>query len=210
MKLNNTITKYFGLILIIIFFQSCIIVIHKDETTNFEPEITLSPKPILKMSDNLIRSDKGDMIAFLPLNWFLVDVELRINSDVIAVAVNPDYTLSAIFSHIRNNEIVDETYSKEGLYGLARISYERRENKTLGGIKQIGKYQTINMGNQEYVKYEYSSTSGSLVAKSAVYVSSTGDFYEVSIVPINIKNNIQPNSREVDEVFQSFLASIKY
>jgi hypothetical protein len=208
--LSSILYKFIGFVVTILIIQSCIIVVHENKKIEYDPEITLSPKPILKMSDVLIRSDKGDMIAFLPVNWFLIDVESRINKDVIAVAVNPDYTLSAVFSHIRSNEIIEETFSKEGLYGLARVSLERRENKTLGSVKQLGRYQTINMGNQEFVKYEYSITGGALMARSAVFASSTSDFYEISIIPINVKNNIQPNSREIDELFQSFLASIKY
>ena len=206
---------YKNLIKIILFIgltamSSCIVVIHEEQRTEIEPELNLSPKPLLRMSDNIVRSDKGDMIAFLPEGWFLVDVESKMNSDVIAVAVNPDYTLTAVFSHLRNNELVSETINKEGLYGLARLSLEKRENKTVGIVKQIGKYQTINMGSQEFVKYEYSSTGGALIAKSAVFISTTGDYYEFSLIPVNVMNNIQPSIREVDEIFQSFLASINY
>jgi hypothetical protein len=190
--------------------NSCIVVMHENKQSETEPEVTLSPKPILKMSETILRSVKGDMVAFLPENWFLVNVESKVTPDIIAVAINPDYTLSAVFSIIRNNEIIKNVIEKEGLFGLARLSYERRENKTVGYIKQIGKYQAINMGAQDFVKYEYSNTGGALIAKSAVFISSTGEFYEFSLLPINIKNNIIPSSKEFDEVFQSFLASINY
>lgn len=190
--------------------NSCIVVIHEQKTYEIEPEISLSPKPVLKMSETLIRSEKGDMIAFLPNDWFLVNVESKVSPDIIAVAVNPDYTLTATFSVLRNNELIKETVDKEGLFGLARLSLERRENKTVGLVKQIGKYQTINMGQQEFVKYEYSNTGGALLAKSAVFISSTGDYYEFSLVPINVLKNIMPSKRDIDDIFQSFLASINY
>jgi hypothetical protein len=190
--------------------SGCIVVVNEENNIETEPEISLSPKPLLKMSDKIIRSEKGDMIAFLPEGWFLIDVESKVTSDIIAVAVNPDYTLSAVFSIVRQNELIKETIDKEGLYGLARTALERRANKTVGFVKQIGKYQTINMGNHEFVKYEFSNTGGAIIAKSAVYISSLGDYYEFSLVPVNIKNNIIPNVREIDEIFQSFLASINY
>ncbi|GAB1370867.1 hypothetical protein MASR1M45_09290 [Candidatus Kapaibacterium sp.] len=210
MKYSFFIKKSYFLFLIAFIFNSCIIVIHEEEYSNIDPEINLSPKPILKMSDLLVRSELGDMIALLPERWFLVDLESKVNSDLIAVAMNDDYTLSAVFSHMRNNELISDIVKKEGLYGLARSSFERRENKTMGVVKQIGKYQTINMGSHEFVKYEYSITGGALVAKSAVFVSSTGEFYEFSLVPVNVKNNVLPSSRDIDEIFQSILASIKY
>lgn len=190
--------------------NSCIVVIHEQKTYEIEPEISLSPKPVLKMSETLIRSEKGDMVAFLPNEWFLVNVESKVSPDIIAVAVNPDYTLTATFSVLRNNELIKETVDKEGLFGLARLSLERKENKTVGLVKQIGKYQTINMGQQEFVKYEYSNTGGALLAKSAVFISSTGDYYEFSLVPINVLKNIMPSRRDIDDIFQSFLASINY
>jgi hypothetical protein len=199
-----------AVLLILISVSACIVVVHEEKTYEVEPELSLSPKPLLKMSESLVRSDNGDMIAFLPDGWFLVNVESKVNPDIIAVAVNHDYTLSAIFSVLRNNELIKETVDKEGLYGLARVSLERRENKTVGIVKQIGKYQTINMGAQEFVKYEYSNTGGAVLARSAVYISSIGDFYEFSLVPVNVMNNILPSTREFDEIFQSFLASINY
>lgn len=202
--------KYLAVMFLMITVSSCIVVIHEEKTYEIEPEITLSPKPVMQMSDNLIRSEKGDMIAFLPVGWFLVNVESKVSPDIIAVAVNPDYTLSAVFSNVRNNELIKETINKEGLFGLARISLERRESKTVSYVKQIGKFQNIIMGNQEFVKYEYSNTGGALLAKSAVYISSTGEFYEFSLVPINVKYNIQPSLKDLDDVFQSFLASINY
>ncbi len=202
--------KYLAVLVLMITVSSCIVVINEEKKYEIEPEITLSPKPVLQMSENLIRSEKGDMIAFLPIGWFLVNVESKVSPDIIAVAVNPDYTLSAVFSNVRNNELIKETINKEGLFGLARISLERRESKTVSYVKQIGKFQNINMGNQEFVKYEYSNTGGALLAKSAVYISSTGEFYEFSLVPINVKYNIQPSLKDLDDVFQSFLASINY
>ncbi len=202
--------RYLTVLVLMITVSSCIVVINEEKKYEIEPEITLSPKPVLQMSDNLIRSEKGDMIAFLPAGWFLVNVESKVSPDIIAVAVNPDYTLSAVFSNVRNNELIKETINKEGLFGLARISLERRESKTVSYVKQIGKFQNINMGNQEFVKYEYSNTGGALLAKSAVYISSTGEFYEFSLVPINVKYNIQPSLKDLDDVFQSFLASINY
>lgn len=204
------IQRFLILLLLVTSINSCIVVVHEQQKVEIEPEINLSPKPIIKMSESLIRSEKGDMIAFLPTNWFLVNVEEKVTSDIIAVAMNPDYTLTAVFSMVRNNELIKETIEKEGLYGLARISYEKRENKTAGFVKQIGKYQTINMGAQEFVKYEYSNTGGALIAKSAVFISSTGEFYEFSLIPMNVKNNIMPTSRDFDDIFQSFLASINY
>lgn len=202
----------FALLVTLLFtvVQSCIVVKKDSEQIEREPEISLSPKPRLKMSDDLIRSSQGDMISFIPEGWFFVAANNELSPDIIAVAVNPEYNLNAVFSVIRNNASAKGTIDNEGLFGLARISFQKKERKTAGAIKQIGKYQGITMGNQQFVKYEYSATGGVAVAKTVVFRSSTDDYYEFTLTPLQIDNNKLPSKEEFDDAFQSILASIRY
>jgi hypothetical protein len=204
--------KYLNIVCLslLILLSSCIIVKHDEQIIEKEPEVVVSPKPVLSLSDSFIRSEKGDMIAFLPEGWFLVNVENKLSPDIIAVAVNPEYNMSAVFSTIKNASPVDKKVEQEGLFGLAWSFLALRGNKTAGMVKQIGKFQSITMGNRRFVKYEYSSTSGAIVAKSAVFVSSTNDYYEFSLIPINVNGNLLPATAEINDVFQSVLAGIKY
>jgi hypothetical protein len=204
--------KYLNIALIslIVFLSSCIIVKHDNEILEKEPEVAVSPKPVIPLSDNFVRSVKGDMIAFLPEGWFLINVENKISPDVIAVAVNPEYNMSAVFTNMKNSSAVVKKVEQEGLFGLAWSFLSKRENKTAGMVKQIGKFQSIIMGNRRFVKYEYSSTSGAIVAKSAVFISSINDYYEFSLIPINVNGNLLPETAEINNVFQSVLAGIKY
>ncbi len=196
---------------LIIIVSSCIIVIHEEDIDNFiEPEISLSPKPVIPMSEQIIRSAKGDMISQIPEGWFFVDMENKTSPDIIAVAVNPEYNLSAVFSTVKHIPTIDDDIETEGLYGLARLCLTRRERKTSGSVKLFGKYQQINMGNQEFVKYEFSTTGGATKAKSAVFISSSGEFYEFALIPMNVNNNPLPQQLEIDDVFKSILATIKY
>ena len=197
--------------LLILLVSSCIIVVHEEDADDFiEPEISLSPKPIIPMSEQIIRSSKGDMISQIPQGWFFVDMESKTSDDIIAVAVNPEYNLSAVFSYVKHIPAIDSDIETEGLYGLARMCLTRRERKTSGSVKLFGKYQQINMGNQEFVKYEFSTTGGATKAKSAVFVSNAGEFYEFALIPMNINNNPLPQQLEIDDVFKSILATIKY
>ncbi len=203
--------KSFIVIFLIVFTTSCILVLNEDIEDSFiEPEISLSPKPVLPMSEQIVRSAKGDMISQIPVGWFFVDVESKTSPDVIAVAVNPEYNLSAVFSSIKHIPAVDDDLENEGLYGLARLCLTRRERKTGGSVKLFGKYQQINMGNQEFVKYEFSSTGGAVKAKAAVFISNSDEFYEFALIPMNINNNQLPQQLDIDDVFKSILATIKY
>ncbi|MBI5324475.1 MAG: hypothetical protein HZB41_04265 [Ignavibacteriae bacterium] len=197
------------LIAAIIFSCGCIVVRHKtvsEEVTT----LNLSPKPEIPMSDKLVRSKKGDIIAFLPVDWFFVNVEEKASSDVFAVAVNPDYTLSAVFSSIRKNDLTDSLVSKEGLLGLARTSLNIHENKTAGAVKQVGKYSLIQSGTMSFAKYNYSNSSGALITQTAVFKSSINQYYEFALIPMNISGKPLPTQIEIDKIFNSIIATIQY
>jgi hypothetical protein len=196
------------LILAIITLHSCIIV--KNDTGEDKPLVlNLSPKPEIPMSDELVRSKAGDMIAFLPKGWFLIDVEEKASNDIIAVAVNPEYTLSAVFSSIRNSDELDNVVAKEGVLGLARYSLSKHSKKTAGAVRQVGKYSTINMGPFSFGEYEF-TTGGSMSTKVAVFVSSVDEYYEFALMPMNVSGRAMPGAPDLEKVFRSVLTTIQY
>lgn len=208
---ENILKNIIAFVLIAFVATGCIIVKEKGEkVSDIEPMAILSPKPEISMSETIIRSNKGDMLSNIPVGWFFVDVEERISQDVIAVAVNPDYTLSAVFSTIRHSEMFDTEYEKDGLFGIARVSFAKRERKTAGAVKLIGKYQNLQLGNKEFVKYEFSNSGGALSGRAAVFVSSVGEFYEFSLIPMEMTGKPIPEAREFDKIFRSFLAAVQY
>lgn len=198
-------------VLLILIANSCIIVKYDNQDTDVAPEISLSPKPEIPMSDILVRSSKGDMIAFLPMNWFFVDIEQDISSDVFAVAVNPEYNLSLVFSLLRLNDAITEQVKQEGLLGLARLSLNKKERKSAGIVEHTGKFRTVKFGTLDFAKYEFTTTGGALIARSAVFSSSLGQIYEVSLIPLNdVSLNPIPQAADLDMLFHSVLSTVKY
>lgn len=202
--------KYKILVFFIISFiaTSCIIVKHKD-IEDVAPAIQLSPKPELPMSEEPLLSKDLDMMAFIPENWFFVDVENEVNSNVFAVAVNPQYTMSAVFSTIPPSARVNEIIEREGLIGLARYSFEMHQLK-IPDIKLVGKYGIINLGNYGFAKYEYTTSGSSINAQSIVFKSELGKFYEFTLIPMTFTGSPLPNNEEINKVFNSILATIQY
>lgn len=206
MKMN----KYILLILSAIILNSCLIVKKTDNSDERIVSYNLSPKPDMEMSEELIRSGKGDMIAFLPKDWFLIDVEKQASNDIIAVGSNQDYTISAVFSNIRINEIDKGILNKEGLLGLARISFDKHSRKAGGSLKQIGRYSYIKMGPLNYVQYEYTNGTSVPPAKVAVFLSNQNEAYEFALVPLSFRNRAFPMQSDIDMIFRSILATIQY
>jgi len=197
------------LLVLSVILNSCFVVKEEVET-DIAPSIILSPKPEIEMSETLVRSQKGDMIAFLPKAWFFVDLEDEISPDAFAVAVNPDYSLAAVFTIIRPNEEVNALVKKEGLIGLARYSIMKKQDKTADAIKLYGKYTSISMGTLSFCKYMYTSTEGTITSQSAVFISSLGEFYEYALVPLNVKNTAIAGVLDSDKIFHSILTTIQY
>lgn len=203
--------KFIIVFLIILGANSCIVVKYDNIQSDVEPKISLSPKPEIKMSDIIVRSEKGDMIAFLPADWFFVNVESDVSPDIFAVAVNKDYNLSLVFSALRLNEAVTEQMQESKILSLARLSLDRRSRKSGGIVEHIGKFGTLKMGNLEFAKYEFTTTGGALTARSAVFTSTLGHNYEISLIPLNdVSLNPIPPAEDLDKMFFSILASVKY
>lgn len=207
----NSVVLIVSFVFISISFNSCIIVKYEnEEEIEVEQEIDISPKPILELSNNMLRSDSGDMIAFLPKDWFLVDVEEKVSSEILYVAANKEYNLSVVFSRLHKTSEYENKIKDEGLFALAWYSFIKKEKKSAGNIKQIGKYQPIKMGPRRFVKYEYVGGNAAAATKSAVFISTIGEYYEMTLIPMVVDSNPIPKQQEINDIFQSILAGIKF
>jgi hypothetical protein len=196
--------------LILFLLSSCIIVKNTFNEDAILPKINLSPKPEIEMSDEIVRSPKGDVIAFIPKDWFFVNIEEEASSDIIAMAVNPDYTAAAVFSSIRKTNIAEDIYQKDGLIGLARMSFDKRQKKSGGTVILNNNYNTLQIGALSFAKYEFSSPSINLISKTVVFKTEFDEYYEFSLIPMNITGKPLPDNSEFEKIFRSILSTIQY
>lgn len=188
---------------------SCLFVKAPEQKVVIE-NVSLSPKPEIEMSDELVRTRTGDMIALLPKGWFFLDTKGQESSDIIAVAVNPEYTISAVFASIPNSESSKEQLEKEGVLGLARVSFSKHARKTANSTKLVGTYSTAELGLRTFGCYEFSSTGGSMRTRCAVFTSSIGNHYEFALVPLTVSGKDLLPDVEQQKIFRSILATVQY
>lgn len=188
--------------------SSCLIV--KKEVETRERVVALSPKPTMEMADEIVHSETGDMVAKLPLDWFFLDVKEKVSSNIFAVAVNPDYTLSLVFSHARQEGGLDDVFENEGLIGVARESFLKRQRKTAGAVKRIGTLELVTIGTRKFGVYEYSNDNGATVTRVSVFRSSLNNFYEFAIVQHPETGRTIPSRVEIDNVFSAVMSTIVY
>lgn len=203
----NYIVAIFLFVLIVL--PSCIVVKNFNDNGAYKT-ISLSPKPEIEMSTNIARSQDGDMIAFLPKDWFFIDVEDHVSSSIFAVGVNPEYTLSLVFLCQKKNQHSSDIVKNEGLFGLSRIALEIHQKKTGGDIASVGRPTKIKMGNMEFVEFDFSTSGGALSTKAAVFISSIGNYYEIALTPMTFRGKPLPTSKEMDIIFRSVLATVQF
>jgi len=189
-------------------FVSCLFVKPPDQNTEVS-NAPLSPMPEIEMSDELVRSTSGDMIALLPKGWLFLDSRSEQSSEVVAIAVNPEYTLSAVFSALPG-EAPKEQLEKEGLLGLSRAAYNKHVRKTAGTAKLIGTYSLAELGPRKFGLYDFSSSSTAPRTRCAVFTSSTGNHYEFALVPLTVTGKDLPPDADILKVFRSIVATIQY
>lgn len=194
---------------LIVSLTGCVIVKKKEEKPK-TVVLKFSPTPEIPMSNVMIRSDEGDMVAYIPKGWFLVNLEDEAPSDVIGVAVNESYTMAVVFSKIRKSESYDKIVEREKLLGLARIALEKRADKTAGSVTLAGDYKEISMGPRNFAKYEFSNSDKSMRGMSAVFISILGNYYEMTVIPMNLTGIVPVSQYDLDKVFSSVLTTVQY
>lgn len=201
-------SRVLALILLAAVLPSCLFVKAPEQKVDIQ-NVALSPQPELEMSDELVRTRAGDMIALLPKGWLFLDTKGDASADIIAVAVNPDYTLTMVVSSIPHTEVTREQHETEGLLGLARVAYQKHVRKSAGTVKLVGTYRIAELGPRRFGVYDFTA-NGALRTRSAVCTSSLGNHYEVSLVPITVSGKDLPDAAEQDRIFRSILATVQY
>lgn len=198
--------------LLFIFFplilSSCFVVKY-DEVKKQKPIIEVSTKPSIRMSETIVRSEIGDMIALLPEDWYFIDFEGDLNKDIYAIATSPQYNLTLVFSKIDGNRdlinLADEQLKK-----LASRVLSRRIKKSSGRVEQIGSFRQINIAQKRFISFDISTTGGALLTNVAVFKSELDNYYEIALIPMNILGQSIPSEKEKNKIFNSVLATVKY
>ncbi|OGU61058.1 MAG: hypothetical protein A2X64_10475 [Ignavibacteria bacterium GWF2_33_9] len=205
-----TVVKFLALAMIFILTASSCIFVKVKEKPVEEVFVDVIQKPEIEMNEDALRSTKGDMISLIPKNWFFVDLGENTPRDIFAIAVNPQYTLSVVFSTYPSNEVIDEIFKAQNLIGLSNYSFDKKQKKAMGGLIKEKRISTIKSGNLNFVVYNYRTKTQPIYSQTAVFKSSNGAIYEISLVPMNISGYSLPPEKDIETIFKSILATVRY
>ncbi len=209
-KYIKKILKLSSIFLLSLILTNCIFVKKHTEEVDEYISVDLILKPKIIMGDEVLRSEKGDMISLLPKDWFFIDLGPDTPSDVYAVAVNPDYSLSLVFSCLKSNPIIDDVYKEQKLIGIANFLYDKKQKKSLGGLIKSHTISTFTSSHMEFVVYKYRTKSQPIFSYNAVFRSTIDNVYEISMIPLNLSGITMPSDFEMETIFTSVLATVRY
>lgn len=201
--------KIILIILPLIFMTSCLVVKYDKKEQEAPQKIELSPKPQITMSDQVIRSSSGDMIAFLPEDWFFVNLEDS-RDNVFSTGVNPDYSLSLVFDELTKTDDLKRVIKNKNYEELGKISFEDQKNRSKAKLVMINVFKEIQIGELNFMTYYTSTTSGALNSRSAVFITDFGNCYRVTLLPMDILGKPIPSNDQLDIIFESILTTVKY
>lgn len=202
--------KISSFLLISLVLTNCIFVKQHTEEVDEYISVDLIQKPKIIMGEDVLRSEKGDMISLLPKDWFFIDLGVDTPNDVYAIAVNPDYSLSLIFTCFKPNPMIDEIYKEQKLVGLANYIFDKKQKKALGGLIKNHTISTFTSSHMEFVMYKYRTKSQPIFSYNAVFRSTTDNVYEISMIPLNLSGITMPSDFEMETIFTSVLATVRY
>lgn len=174
----------------------------------FAPSVALSPKTELELSDIIVTSVEGDFIALLPKKWSFIEKTSLQSPDIFAIAINPEFNSSLVFSKIPYSEKKELALldNKE----LIRIGLAKHIAKSNGKVKQIGKGHELILGPKKFGYFEFIGSHQTHKTRSIVCLSSLGNIYEISLVPVTVTGKTAPTDEVSDPLFRSFITAIQY
>lgn len=165
--------------------------------------------PALAFSSEQIHSPSGDMAARLPLEWVRVDAEQLESPQVFAVACNPEYTLSVIFSESQTDNNARAILSRDGLPGLVDASFQRHLKRSRGRAQMAGDPEEFAIGRRRFAAYTYTTDSLQTMTRVAVFYTNT-HVYECALTHLAFNTQELPSSRTLRGIHQLILGGIEW
>jgi hypothetical protein len=179
------------------------------QTVQSEGDEFNSKFPVVTVSDNRVHSPTGDMTARLPDGWVSLDVEKLDTPELFAVACNPDYTISLVFSAIAVDNTARKGFDRGGMIGLAESSFERHRKRSAGRATMVQDAEEFAIGRRRFGAYTYTTDSMRTLTRVAVFYTAS-NLYECAVTHLTFTDRDLPALKTLREIHQAVLASVEW
>lgn len=167
------------------------------------------PGPALAFAPEQIHSPSGDMAARLPKDWVTIDAEQLESPQVFAIACDPAYTLSVIFSETAADNAARSILARDGLQGLVDASFQRHVKRSRGRAEITGETEEFAIGRRRFAAYTYTTDSTLTLTRVAVFYTNT-HVYECALTHLTFNSQDLANARAFRGIHQLILGSIEW
>src|ERR1041385_661907 len=136
--------------------------------------------PVTISSTEIIHSPAGDMTARLPHGWVTVEVEKLEDPKIFAVACDPNYTMSLVFSEVALDNSIRTGFDRGGMRGVLEASFLRRQKRSAGRAQGMTEVEEFTIGSRQFGSYIYTTDSMRTITRVAVFYT-TAHLYECAI-----------------------------
>lgn len=164
--------------------------------------------PPVTVSEARIHSPNGDMSARVPDGWVMLDVDRLESPELFAVACNPEYTVSLIFSALSVDNAARRGFDRGGMAGLAEASFERRKKRSAGRARMVSDYEEFTIGRLRFGAYTYTTDSVPSLTRVAVFYSAQ-NLYECAVTHLTFTDRDLPPLKALREIQQVVLATVE-
>lgn len=165
--------------------------------------------PSITFSSDQLHSPSGDMSARIPKGWVMIDAEKLESPQVFAVACNPEYSISVIFSEAPVDNAARGIFSRDGLKGLVDASFQRHMKRSRGRAAMAGDVEEFAIGRRQFAAYTYSTDSMKTLTRVAVFFTNA-HLYECAITHLTFNTQDLPNEKALRSIHQLILGSIEW
>lgn len=179
------------------------------QTVQSEGDEFNSKFPAVTVSDRRIHSPTGDMSARLPDGWVTLDVEKLEAPELFAVACNPEYTISLVFSAVGVDNDARKGFDRGGMAGLAEASLERHRKRSGGRAIAVADIEEFAIGRRRFGAYTYTTDSSRTMTRVAVFYTAS-NLYECAVTHLTFTDRDLPTLKTLREIHQLVLASVEW
>lgn len=167
------------------------------------------PGPDLAFAPEQIHSPSGDMAARLPKDWVTIDAEQLESPQVFAIACDPAYTLSVIFSETPADNAARSILARDGLQGLVDASFQRHVKRSRGRAEMTGETEEFAIGRRRFAAYTYTTDSMLTLTRVAVFYTNA-HVYECALTHLTFNSPDLAGARAFRGIHQLILGSIEW
>jgi hypothetical protein len=149
------------------------------------------------------------MTAHLPSNWVTIDPEKMEDPQIFAVACDPDYTLSLVFSEVTLDNSSRAGLDRKGMRGLLDASFARRQKRTGMRAREVGDVEEFVIGLRKFGAYTYTTDSMHTVTRVALFYTNY-HLYECAITQLTFSEREPLPPKQVRDIHQLVLTTVEW